>query len=138
MTSLDLHTGPALRPITGAFTLRHADGCHYLFGWTSALLARLSGRALRDHDFLGLWSASDRRVLLLKLNDVLVFGHMDSIRAEAYTLNGEVRDCRFEFSKLDHAHWNGLALGCRWASRSAEALPDAPLAGLRLVQGAGR
>jgi PAS domain len=120
-----------LAPQSGAFALRHADGCHYLFGWTQSSLRHLTGRALRDHDFLGLWRPSDRREIQTRLDHVRQTGNPRTMQAQTVSFSGEAQPCRFEFVRFNHPSWRGLSLGCRW--RMAGQLPQTPLRTLALI-----
>jgi hypothetical protein len=131
VTILTLPAVKGLAPQSGAFALRHADGCHYLFGWTERALRHLTGRALRDHDFLGLWRPADRKAIEARLDDVRKSGNPRTILAQTLTFSGEAQPCRFEFVRFNHPSWRGLSLGCRW--RMAGQLPQAPLRALALI-----
>ncbi len=125
-----------MRPIAkkagGAFTLRHADGCHYLFGWADKTLTRLSGRALRDHDFLRLWKPAERNIIRALLDDVRLNRHKKSISAGAFTMEGDVWPCFFDFAQLEHPGWHGSYTGCRWHAFGSPKFPDTPVIGLCL------
>jgi hypothetical protein len=123
---------PISQRASGAFILHHADGCHYLFGWTGKWLRRLTGRALRDHDFITLWRPADRVFLQAQLDDVRRYGRARTILARAVTLGGESRACSFEFTKLQHPHGRGATMGCRWRTHANAAQPGTPIAELRL------
>jgi hypothetical protein len=127
VTSRALKTSLSAKPAQGAFTLHYADGCHYLFGWTGKVLRQLSGRALRDHDFLSLWRAKGRVFLQAQLDDVRRYGRARTIKARAITFSGESRSCSFEFSKLAHPGWRNAAMGCRWWSPFHTDLPSHPI-----------
>ncbi|MDQ7019986.1 MAG: PAS domain-containing protein [Robiginitomaculum sp.] len=131
MTSVSLQS-PISQRASGAFTLHHADGCHYLFGWTGKWLRQLSGRALRDHDFISLWRPADRAFLQAQLDDVRRFGRTRTIKARAVTLGGESRLCSFEFTKLKHPLGRGATMGCRWRTSANANMPGTPIAELRL------
>ncbi len=131
MTSVSLQS-PLSQRASGAFTLHHADGCHYLFGWTGKWLRQLSGRALRDHDFISLWRPVDRAFLQAQLDDVRRYGRTRTIQARAVTLGGESRACSFEFTKLKHPPGRGITMGCRWRTNANTARPGTPITELRL------
>lgn len=131
-TNTAVPLGFTARRSSGGFALRHVDGCHYVFGWTSKALAQLSGRALRDHDFLSLWCRADRAVIRHALDDVRRFARPHGVQAIATTHCGQTLSFMLTFSQLSPQKWGGNVLGCRWQAEGTTS-PGTPIKHLALA-----
>lgn len=120
----------------GAFTLCHTDDGHYVFGWINRALSRVCGRALRDHDFLSLWSYEDRARVCDLLGGVRLFAVPRRVHIIAKTYGGEEVPYTLTFSKLNHARWFGRYVGCQWQAQQQTQLKNqftTPIKGLALA-----
>ncbi len=119
--------------VGGLFVLNRVTGGDYSFRRAGAGLEKLFGRSLAEHNFLSLWSETDRPLICAAL-DAARHGRGPAIvRARGETLHGRMIDLEFALAPLLQARDSGRFLGMCQCVSPEETLAGRPLRRLQTL-----
>ncbi|MFC7291694.1 PAS domain-containing protein [Hirschia litorea] len=114
--------------VSRLFIVQRTDVEDYSLRMVGAGIQELFGRELVEHNFLSLWTTSDRLIIKTAMETALSCGSPSLIQATAQTLDGRNIDIEVSFSPLDSGNKQRPRLLCLYQTLSDEsALKGRPI-----------
>lgn len=119
--------------VGGLFVLNRVTGGDYSFRRAGQGLEKLFGRSLVEHNFLSLWSETDRALICAALDAARTGRGPAIVRARGETLHGRGVDLEFALAPLLQVRDKGRFLGMCQCVSPEDALAGRPLRRLQAL-----